>query len=61
MRIRLIGKANGVGLSRDLELLASALRAAGCEVTQLPCDRRERRQRRAWRTRAMARVRHARR
>jgi hypothetical protein len=57
VRVRLIGKANGVGLSRDLELLAGALSAAGCELTRLPCDRRERRRRRAWLTRTVARLR----
>jgi hypothetical protein len=57
MRVRLIGKANGVGLSRDLNLLDAALSASGCQVTQLPCDKRERRRRRAWLTRAVARAR----
>ena len=47
LHIRLIGKDNGVGLSRDLELLAEALRARGCEVTLCTCDRRERRRRRS--------------
>ena len=55
MRVRLIGKANGVGLSRDLELLGAALQSPGCEVTQQPCDRRERRRRRCWLTRMHAR------
>jgi hypothetical protein len=56
MRVRLIGKANGVGLSRDINLLAAALRACGCEVEELPCDRRERRRRRSAVTRLMARL-----
>ncbi len=34
MHVNLIGKSNGVGLDRDARLLADALRAAGCEVTQ---------------------------
>lgn len=32
-RINLIARDNGVGLSRDLRLLAEALRSGGCEVT----------------------------
>lgn len=32
-RINLIARNNGVGLSRDLQLLADALRKSGCEVT----------------------------
>jgi hypothetical protein len=60
LRVRLIGKANGVGLSRDLNLLEEALSQAGCEVTQQPCDRRERRRRRAWLTGVSARLRHGR-
>jgi glycosyltransferase involved in cell wall biosynthesis len=51
LRIRLIGKSNGVGLSRDLELLAGALAACGCEVTQHPCARRDRKRRRSLLTR----------
>jgi hypothetical protein len=57
MRIRLIGKANGVGLSRDINLLGAALRASGCDVQELPCDRRERKRRRSLLTRVVARVR----
>ncbi|HEX4375834.1 MAG TPA: hypothetical protein VHZ99_01650 [Steroidobacteraceae bacterium] len=57
MRVRLIGKSNGLGLSRDLELLGAALQSAGCEVTQQPCDRRERRRRRSWLTGIHARLR----
>ncbi len=47
LRIRLIGKDNGVGLSRDLELLEEVLRAQGCELTLRMCDRRDRRHRRS--------------
>jgi glycosyltransferase involved in cell wall biosynthesis len=47
LRVRLIGKSNGVGLSRDFDLLEGALRAAGCEVSAQRCERRERRRRRA--------------
>lgn len=32
-RINLIARDNGVGLSRDLQLLAEALRSGGCKVT----------------------------
>jgi hypothetical protein len=60
MRVRLIGKANGVGLSRDLELLGAALQASGCEVQQQPCDRRERRRRRSLLTRVSSRLRRLR-
>jgi hypothetical protein len=60
MRVRLIGKANGVGLSRDISLLGAALRASGCEVEELPCDRRERKRRRSMLTRWRARLRHSR-
>lgn len=60
MRVRLIGKANGVGLSRDIGLLGTALRACGCQVEELPCDRRERKRRRSVITRLMARMRRSR-
>jgi glycosyltransferase involved in cell wall biosynthesis len=57
MKVRLIGKANGVGLSRDFELLAEALRASGCEVTVYGCERRDRKRRRSFFTRLAARAR----
>ena len=57
LQVRLIGKANGVGLSRDIELLASALRACGCEVTLHGCERRDRKRRRNVLTRLAARAR----
>jgi hypothetical protein len=57
MKVRLIGKANGVGLSRDFELLAAALQACGCEVTLRGCERRDRRRRRNLLTRTAARAR----
>jgi len=57
MKVRLIGKANGVGLSRDFELLAEALRASGCEVTLYGCERRDRKRRRSFFTRLAARAR----
>jgi hypothetical protein len=60
MRVRLIGKANGVGLSRDFDLLEAALRACGCEVQQQPCDKHERRRRRSLLTRISSRVRQLR-
>jgi hypothetical protein len=55
LRVRLIGKANGVGLSRDLELLAGALRACGCSVTVRGCEKRDRKRRRNVLTRLNAR------
>ena len=61
LQVRLIGKANGVGLSRDFELLAAALRACGCEVTLRGCERPDRRRRRNILTRLAARVRALRR
>ena len=57
VRVRLIGKSNGVGLSRDFDLLEGALRAAGCEVSLQRCERRERRRRRAVSTWMVAKVR----
>lgn len=57
LKLRLIGKSNGVGLSRDLELLAAALSACGCEVTQQVCERRDRKRRRSLLTRLAMRTR----
>jgi glycosyltransferase involved in cell wall biosynthesis len=57
MKVRVIGKANGVGLSRDFELLAAALRSSGCEVTLQGCERRDRKLRRNVFTRLAARAR----
>jgi hypothetical protein len=51
LKVRLIGKSNGVGLSRDLELLAAALAACGCDVTPQHCERRDRQRRRRLLTR----------
>ena len=56
LKLRLIGKSNGVGLSRDLELLAAALSGCGCEVTQQVCERRDRKRRRSLRTRLAMRI-----
>ncbi|HEY4973160.1 MAG TPA: glycosyltransferase [Steroidobacteraceae bacterium] len=56
LKVRLIGKSNGVGLSRDLELLGGALSASGCEVTQHPCERRDRKRRRSLLTRLAMRA-----
>lgn len=33
MRVHLIGKSNGVGLTRDLKILENVLSASGCDVT----------------------------
>jgi glycosyltransferase involved in cell wall biosynthesis len=57
LRVRLIGKSNGVGLSRDFDLLAGALHALGCSISEQRCERRERRRRRALRTWVAAQVR----
>jgi hypothetical protein len=57
MQIRLIGKANGVGLSRDINLLKAALSGSGRDVLELPCDRRERKRRRSLLTQVAMRVR----
>jgi len=46
-----------VGLSRDFDLLAGALRACGCQVTLHGCERRDRKRRRGLLTRLAARVR----
>jgi len=56
LRLRLIGKSNGVGLSRDLELLGAQLHASGCEVTPYPCERRDRKRRRSALTRLAMRI-----
>jgi hypothetical protein len=57
LRVRLIGKSNGVGLTRDFELLASALGTCHCSVTVQHCERRERRRRRALTTWVIAQLR----
>jgi len=56
LKVRLIGKSNGVGLSRDFELLAAALGACGCELTQHVCERRDRKRRRSLLTRLAMRI-----
>lgn len=57
LRVRLIGKANGVGLSRDFDLLAGALRACGCSVTLRGCEKPDRKRRRNVLTRLRAHLR----
>lgn len=57
IKVNLIGKANGVGLSRDLELVADALRAVDCEVTITPIDVSQARRRRSQPAQWMARAR----
>src|SRR5580658_10176307 len=59
LKVRLIGKANGVGLSRDFDLLSAALAAAGCEVMRRPCERADRKRRRGLWTRLAARLRRS--
>jgi glycosyltransferase involved in cell wall biosynthesis len=56
LTLRLIGKSNDVGLSRDLELLGAALTASGCEVTPHPCGRRDRNRRRSLLSRMAMRI-----
>ena len=57
LRVRLIGKSNGVGLTRDFELLARTLEACGCEVSVHGCERHERKARRGVLPRWVARLR----
>lgn len=47
MRVNLVGNSNGVGLSRDLSLLAEALRVCGCNVTVTTLDERAAQRRRS--------------
>ncbi len=54
--VTVIGKSNGVGLTRDLALLADALRQCGCEVQVHATDRADGRRRRSIVTRALARA-----
>ncbi len=50
LRLRLIGKCNGVGLSRDVELLRKGLSVNGHTVSLQECERPERKGRRSpWR------------
>lgn len=57
LAVRLIGKANGVGLTRDLELLRQALCACGCHVDVHAVSRADRRRRRSIMVRLDARMR----
>lgn len=54
-RVRLIGKTNATGLSRDFTLLAAALQAGGCEVVIHGCDKPDRKRRRSPLVRTLAR------
>ncbi|MGH8230874.1 MAG: glycosyltransferase [Steroidobacteraceae bacterium] len=56
----MIGKSNGVGLTRDLGLLEAALTASGCQVTVHPCERDDRRRRRSLLARLSMRARRRR-
>lgn len=51
-----IGKSNGVGLARDLALLAEALRQCGCDVEVRPTQRTDARRRRSIITQSLARA-----
>lgn len=55
--VTLIGKSNGVGLARDLRLLADALRHCGAEVHVHAADRSDGRQRRSRMVQSLARTR----
>ena len=46
-RVNLIGKSNGVGLSRDLDLLADAMQRCDCEVTTRLIDAGDAKRRRS--------------
>ncbi|HKU13772.1 MAG TPA: hypothetical protein VJQ52_05215 [Steroidobacteraceae bacterium] len=47
MRVNIIGKSNGVGLARDIDLLASALQSSGHEVSVTIIDAVQARRRRS--------------
>ena len=55
--VTLIGKSNGVGLSRDLRLLADTLEQCGCSVQVHAAQRRDGRQRRSLAVQTLARAR----
>ncbi len=55
--VTLIGKSNGVGLARDLVLLADTLQQCGCEVQVHAAERSDGRQRRSRLVQTVARVR----
>jgi hypothetical protein len=59
VRVNIIGKANGVGLARDIDLLAAALRAAGHAVGVTYIDDVQARRRRSPLTQFAARARLA--
>jgi len=46
-RVNIIGKSNGVGLSRDLNLLCAALQRCGCEVNIMTIDGADAKRRRS--------------
>ena len=46
--VNIIGKSNGAGLSRDLNLLKTALSACGCQVHVTVARSRDSRRRRSW-------------
>ncbi len=57
LAVTVIGKSNGVGLARDLALLAEALRQCGCAVQVHATDRADARRRRSVVTQWLTRMR----
>jgi hypothetical protein len=59
LRFNIIGKSNGVGLARDLQLLKNALTQCGCDVTVTLIDRVQANRRRSWWTQLITKIRLA--
>lgn len=58
-RISIIGKSNGVGLTRDIQLLAESLRSGGHEVTVQAIDATQARRRRSVLSQSVIGLQHA--
>jgi hypothetical protein len=56
IRVNIIGKSNGVGLSRDLDVLDAALQRCGCEVSVIRIDGADARRRRSLMTQLATRA-----
>lgn len=56
LRVNIIGKSNGVGLARDLQLLKRALAQCGCDVGVTLIDRVQANRRRSWWTQLVTRA-----